>query len=112
MALRVNFKSIIGTCTLVQTEKDGNVSKFHLDICQCNALAAFIWKHKNEQGETLHDLIAFFMDTQHATKLFKDGFMPHNQKFVNFKINVATLQGRMIALVLTKAGYKVIAYYK
>ena len=71
MPIRVDYKKRIGYFTATEKRADG-VRKFRIHICHANCLCAMMYFYKNEDGEDMAQLYAFFHDMPHAKRCFKD----------------------------------------
>lgn len=86
--------------------------RFRIDICRCNALAAFISKWKDDKG--IHrELWYFFADRSHAERIWKaDGSFWGRDKVVKIQLNMAHPNAHTLMTIFTRCGYKVECYYK
>ena len=112
--LNVWYKKVMGTMTSVERRADG-VKKFKIKICQCNALAAFIYPYKNEEGERINHLWAFIADNEHITNMLrayhKDGEKPLGE-LQKIRLNMHYKESKSLLNFFVQQGFKVQCYYK
>lgn len=106
----------MGELTIAQ-DQQGVTRKFKITIFTCNALAAFVYDDYWTETETdkkhhYQALYSFFADAQHAKNILKNNESLFYDKVVSIKLNIFFKQAITLLKILTKAGYKVNAYYK
>lgn len=112
--LRVNYKITYGEIK-VRQKSDNRLltTKIH----EANALCAFIYHYKNENGEKMAQLISFFADEQHIRNCEKN-FPSHDcldffyGKVVGVKLNLYYKESNILLKHFVKSGHKVQCYYK
>lgn len=87
--LNVSYKNKIGYCRLTQSD----TCKLRVDICHANCLCAMCEFYKNESGEDMVQLVAFFADIAHAKRCFKDGLFINDWN--NFVFNAKECNNEM-----------------
>ena len=108
--LRVNYKHKMGEVTIVQKS---NGQKFTLYIYAANAICAFINEYKNEEGETMAQLISFFADSQHVRNLIKNKVdLFENDIVKKVSLNMWYEDNKYVLNYFIRLGYKVTCYYK
>ena len=102
MALQVNYKNRIGYFTLPQGDK-----KFRIHICHANCLCAMMNFYKDENGEKMAQLYAFFADVPHVKQCFKNGLFIRNWDNFVFKAKECDSEMWKFIRLLADNGKKV-----
>ena len=112
MALRWNWSDKMGEYTLVQKQPDGKKRKFTVNIYACNALAAFIYEYKANDGSDRYTLEGFFLDNAHVRRIVKSCGKPLEDGVKSIRLNIWYKEARNLMRTLTKYGYEVQVYYE
>lgn len=110
--LRVDYKITFGEIKVKQNDNRVVTIKIHW----ANALCAFIYHYKNENGEKMAQLISFFADEQHIKNCEKS-FESHDPidlfggKVVGVKLNLFYKESSILLKHIVK-HHKVTCYYK
>lgn len=109
--LRVNYKIEYGS---VKVKNHDKTKVLTVKIHQANALCAFIYHYRREDGQKMAQLWNFLCDTQHIKNIMKDS-SDHTllgTSVVSVKLNVYYKEARQLIMPMAKSGYKVTVYYK
>ena len=101
----------MGKVVLVQ-KRDGQTYKLKVDICKANALCAFIYKYKNEDGETINQLVNFLCDSTHVRNLIKSKTELFFEDIERVELNLHFKECEQILKYFTQMGHRVTCYYK
>lgn len=110
--LRVDYKITFGEIKVKQHDNRLVTIKIHW----ANALCAFIYHYKNEDGEKMAQLISFFADEQHIRNCEKN-FESHDPidffggQIVGVKLNLFYKESRTLLKYIVK-HHEVKCYYK
>jgi hypothetical protein len=83
-------------------------------IHPANALCAFIYHYRQEDGQKMAQLWNFLCDLDHAKRIIKNS-SDHTllgTDVVSVKLNVYYKEARQLIIPMAKSGYKVTVYYK
>lgn len=111
--LRVNYNITYGEVTYKQAS-DGRL--FTVKIHSANALCAFIYHYKDNDGKKMAQLVSFFADEQHIRNCEKN-FESHDcidffcGKITNVKLNLYYKESKILLRHFVK-HHKVTCYYK
>lgn len=109
--LHVNYKITYGEIKVRQKSDNRLVTiKIHL----ANALCAFIYHYKNENGEKMAQLISFFADEQHiknCEKSYGDPLDIFMGEIVSVKLNLYYKESNILLKHIVK-HHNVTCYYK
>lgn len=110
MAIQYNG-NVMGKIVITQNEH-----KFTLEIRQGNCLAVIIGVGKNENGETIHNLMQFFADEKHLKRMCKavdegEEKTPIFYDVKSIKLNMRYKECATLLKHLVKY-YKITCYYK
>lgn len=109
--LRVNYKITYGEIK-VRQKSDNRLLTFK--IHEANALCAFVYHYKNENGEKMALLISFFSDEQHiknCEKSYGDPLDIFMGEIVSVKLNLFYKESRTLLKYIVK-HHEVKCYYK
>lgn len=109
--LRVNYKIEYGELK-VKSADGKHVCK--VKIHPANALCAFIYHYKDDNGEKMAQLWMFLGDMQHVNNIMKNS-NDHTllgTSVVSCKLNAYYKEARQLIVPMAKSGYKVSVYYK
>ena len=111
--LRVNYKITYGE---IKVRRASNNKLVTIKIHLANALCAFIYHYKAEDGTKMAQLIDFFADEQHIKNCEKN-FSSHDPidiffgEIVSVKLNLFYKESRTLLKYIVK-HHKVTCYYK
>lgn len=113
--LRVDYDVEYGEILYRQTsDKKLIVLKIHW----ANALCAFIFHYKEDDGTRMAQLVSFFADEQHLRNYEKScngdclAFVSDVGRIASIKLNLYYKQSQVLLKHFVKAGHKVTCYYK
>ena len=109
--LRVDYTVTYG---IVKVKNHDGSKKLTVKIHPANALCAFIYHYRREDGQKMAQLWNFLCDLDHAKRIIKNT-TDHTllgTSVVSVKLNVYYKEARQLILPMTKSGYKVTVYYK
>lgn len=105
MPLNVSYKNRIGYFT--QEDRLGDIAqKRKVWICHANALCAFMYFYKDENGVDMAQLMGFAYDIQHVKNLIKNDWFAPCSNFHFFAKEMDAELWKMVKL-LAEAGIKV-----
>lgn len=113
--LNVNYNIEYGVIHYTQRS---DLKRFTIKIHWANALCAFIYHYKTDDGKKLAQLVSFFADEQHLKNCEKSwngdslGFISDVGIGITIRLNVYYKESMTLLKHFTKAGYKVTCYYK
>lgn len=109
--LRVSYGISYGE---VKVRNHNETKVLTVKIHPANALCAFIYHYKDENGEKYAQLWNFINDKQHINNIMKNS-SDHTllgTSVVSVKLNVYYKEARTLVEPMCKSGYKVTCYYK
>lgn len=109
--LRVNYLISYGE---VKVRNHDETKVLTVKIHPANALCAFIYHYRREDGQKMAQLWNFLCDLDHAKRLIKNT-LDHTllgTSVVSVKLNVYYKEARQLIMPMTQSGYKVTCYYK
>ena len=112
--VRVNYKIKYGEIKVRQAS-DNRETK--VAIHWANALCAFVYHYKDDEGKKMVQLISFFADEQHIKNCMKN-FPSHDcldffmGKVVSVKLNLFYKESNILLKYFVRSGHKVTCYYK
>ena len=109
--LTVDYKRKMGEVIITQKQDDKPLT-FKLNVYWCNGLAAFVYEYKNEEGETMCQLMNFFADKQHIENLINSKTELFYGEIKKISLNMWYEDNKYVLKYFTKMGYKVTCYYK
>ena len=109
--LRVNYQIEYGE---VKVKSWDGSKVFNVKIHPANALCAFIYHYKDENGVKMAQLWMWLGDMQHVNNIMKnsDDHTLLGTSVVSCKLNVYYKESRQLIEPMCKSGYKVECYYK
>lgn len=107
--LRVNYQISYGE---VKVRNHNKTKVFNIKIHPANALCAFIYHYKEEDGTKMAQLWNFLADTQHIKNIMKGYKTLLGEDVVSVKLNAYYKEARTLIEPMCKSGYKVTCYYK
>jgi len=109
--LRVNYLISYGE---VKVKNHDETKVLTVKIHPANALCAFIYHYRQEDGQKMAQLWNFLCDLDHAKRIIKNS-SDHTllgTDVVSVKLNVYYKEARQLIIPMAKSGYKVTVYYK
>ena len=109
--LRVDYTVTYG---IVKVKNHDETKVLTVKIHPANALCAFIYHYRREDGTKMAQLWNFLADTEHARRIIKNS-SDHTllgTSVVSVHLNVYYKEARQLIMQMTKSGYKVTVYYK
>lgn len=107
MSLDVSFNQVMGKVYLTQA-----THKFVIDICQANAICAFISKDTDENGEVWNTFQGFFADKKHINNLIRDKVELFYGKVTKVSLNMWYKESADVLKYFVRMGHKVECYYE
>lgn len=91
---------------------DGSIC--NVKIHPANALCAFIYHYRQEDGQKIAQLWSFLADVGHANRVIKNSadHKLFGSDVVSVKLNVYYKEACQLIMPMAKSGYKVNVYYK
>lgn len=106
--LRVNYQITYGEVKV--KNHDGRIC--NVKIHWANALCAFVYHYKDENGVKMAQLWNFLVDTQHIKNIMKEFKTLLGEDVVSVKLNVYYKEAQQLVKPMAQSGYKVSVYYK
>lgn len=109
--LRVNYQITYGVVKVKSADGSATLS---VKIHPANALCAFIYHYKDENGQKMAMLWNFLGDVQHIKNIMKNS-SDHTllgTSVVSVSLNVYYKESMQLVKPMAESGYKVSVYYK
>lgn len=109
--LRVNYLITYG---IVKVKNHDETKVLTVKIHPANALCAFVYHYRREDGQKMAQLWNFLNDLGQAKRIIKDT-SDHTllgTSVVSVKLNVYYKEARQLIMPMAQSGYKVTCYYK
>lgn len=106
--LRVDYTTTYGVVRVKNL--DGRIC--NVKIHWANALCAFCYHYKKEDGTKMVQLWNFLADTQHIKNIMKEYKTLLGEEVVSVKLNVYYKEAQTLVKPMAQSGYKVEVFYK
>ena len=109
--LRVDYKTTYG---VVRVKSHDGSKVYNVKIHPANALCAFIYHYKEEDGTKMAQLWSFIGNMAHAKRImkFNDDHTLLGSDVVSVRLNVYYKESQQLVNLMAKSGYKTTVYYK